>query len=473
MYIGGSMNPNRILTLKKSELRPSKSYVLYWMQQSQRVHFNHALEHAIQIANAKQLPVLVYFGLTPSYPEANARHYQFMLEGIKEVKKLLKKLHISFVLKIGSPDEMILPLLDQCDTLVMDYAHLRIPRLWRKKVLEISEVLHPELNIDMVESDLIVPTYIASDKVEYGAFTIRPKIHRHLPFYRDFKTLSIVSNEKPILLISDDELNDIPALIESFNIGHTVTASPFYKGGYLEASKVLSKFITKKAPHYLNSNDPSTSYTSNMSMYLHFGQISSLMIYEHLNLALSQGTIEQEVFDAYIEQLVVRRELAFNYVVYNTKYDQFEHITEPWAVQTMKEHEADERQYLYEKKDYIAFNTHDPYFNAAMKEMVYTGFMHNYMRMYWAKKIIEWSPSYKKAYDIILSLNNTYFIDGRDPNGYTGVAWCFGKHDRAWTERPIFGKLRYMNSDGLKRKFKINDYVNQMNAIEIKLRNGR
>ncbi|HPG43326.1 MAG TPA: FAD-binding domain-containing protein, partial [Acholeplasmataceae bacterium] len=169
-------------------------------------------------------------------------------------------------------------------------------------------------------------------------------------------------------------------------------------------------------------------------------------------------------FDQYVEQLLVRRELAFNYVTYQKGYDQFETMTEPWAYQTMKAHENDIRSYLYDKNDYINFRTHDPYFNAAMIEMVKTGYMHNYMRMYWAKKIIEWSPSFKEAYETIKYLNDTYFIDGRDPNSYTGIAWCFGKHDRAWTERNIFGKLRYMNDKGLEKKFDIKSYVLQMNA---------
>ena len=173
-------------------------------------------------------------------------------------------------------------------------------------------------------------------------------------------------------------------------------------------------------------------------MYIHFGQISTLEILDQLKMALDQEKITETVYEAYKEQIFIRRELAFNYCYYNPRYDTFNGMTEPWAYETMKIHQSDERVYLYTKDDYINYRTHDPYFNAAMKEMVETGFMHNYMRMYWAKKIIEWSHTHEEAYHTILSLNNAYFIDGRDPNSYTGVAWCFGKHDRAWTERPIF-----------------------------------
>jgi deoxyribodipyrimidine photo-lyase len=200
-------------------------------------------------------------------------------------------------------------------------------------------------------------------------------------------------------------------------------------------------------------------------MYLHFGQISSLELLERVYLALEQGQLKGESFDQYIEQLLIRRELAFNYVFYHQGYDSFETMTENWAYQTMNAHEFDHKDYLYDLETLETYQTHDVYFNAAMKQMVKTGYMHNYMRMYWAKKIIEWSPSFKKAYETTIYLNNKYFIDGRDPNSYAGVAWCFGKHDRAWTEREIFGKLRYMNAKGLERKFNINQYVNDMNAL--------
>lgn len=172
-------------------------------------------------------------------------------------------------------------------------------------------------------------------------------------------------------------------------------------------------------------------------MYLHFGQISSLEIYEKLHNSLSNGNIRKETYDQFVEQLIVRRELAFNYVYYNPGYEDFKLMTEPWAYLTMDLHKEDIREYNYEIEDYINYTTHDPYFNTAMKEMIITGYMHNYMRMYWAKKIIEWTETHEKAYETIKYLNNKYFIDGRNPNSFAGIAWCFGKHDRAWTERPV------------------------------------
>jgi deoxyribodipyrimidine photo-lyase len=458
------MNENRLLHIKDGKINKNKKYVLYWMQQSQRVHYNHALNYAIKLANKYELPLVCFFGLDDSYPEANERSFAFMLEGLKEVKDLLEKLGINFVLKFGKPQKTIMSYLDDAQMLIMDRGYLRHQRFWRKEVYQ--KVKDDEfLSIDMVDTDLVVPVHIASNKVEYGAYTIRPKIKKVYLDYRDFDKLEVLNNKGNLNLKSDDDLNDINELLSELNIDKSVKKSSFYHGGYKEASRLFSEFIQVKAVDYPQSSDPSLDVTSLMSMYLHFGQISSLELINRIYMALEHGQISGETFDQYIEQLLIRRELAFNFVFYQEKYDQFEYMTENWAYQTMSVHEFDHKEYLYDISDYESCDTHDPYFNAAMIQMVKTGYMHNYMRMYWAKKIIEWSPSFKKAYENILYLNNKYFIDGRDPNSYTGVAWCFGKHDRAWTNRHIFGKLRYMNDKGLERKFNIDLYVKKIDQL--------
>lgn len=463
------MNPKRITRIKPGIKPREGQYVLYWMQQAQRVHYNHALEHAITIANLNNLPVLVYFGLTANYPDANIRHYQFMLEGLREVQEILLKFHINFVLKLGSPEKSIVSLLDQAYALIMDQGYLKHQVNWRKKVVETIENNMYQMSVDIVDTDLIVPVHIASTKAEYGAYTLRPKIKKLFQEFRDFTQITPVRNQTSIRIDSDDDLSNIKLLLKKLDLDHVVEPSAFYKGGYLEASRHFFDFITYKAENYLNSNDPSTNYTSLLSMYLHFGQISSLEILERMTKALHHGQIEGEVYDAYIEQLLVRRELAFNYVTYQKGYDQFDQMTEPWAYMTMNEHALDQREYLYNEYEIEHSQTHDPYFNAAMKEMFYTGYMHNYMRMYWAKKIIEWTSSHEIAYKMILKLNNKYFIDGRDPNSYASIAWCFGKHDRAWTERSIFGKLRYMNAAGLERKFNISGYIDKVEEMVLEV----
>ena len=356
-------------------------------------------------------------------------------------------------------------MLDHASYVISDQGYLRHQKLWRNRLLKFINENHPDLPYDVVDTDLIVPIHIASNKAEYGAFTIRPKLKSIYMSFRDFKTLSELSNQLKIKIASDDENLDINQILHHLKLDESVTKSPLYRGGYREASNVLDYFIETKLNHYHESNDPSLKLTSHLSLYLHFGQISALEILDKVLTHSENNHVNGEALDGFIEQLLVRRELAFNYVYYQEGYDQFEHMTETWAYLTMREHDSDQRSYLYNATDYEAFKTNDPYFNAEMKEMGLTGYMHNYMRMYWAKKIIEWSQTFKEAYYTIIKLNNKYFIDGRDPNSYTGVAWCFGKHDRAWTEREIFGKLRYMNESGLKRKFDIEKYVAQMNEL--------
>ncbi|MDX9691181.1 MAG: deoxyribodipyrimidine photo-lyase [Acholeplasmataceae bacterium] len=457
------MHQDRLIRVREKKTTSNISkYVIYWMQQSQRVHFNHALNHAIELANKENLPLVVYFGLWSGYPDANIRHFKFMLEGLKEVKHILNHFGINFVLKIGKPEISLLPLLDDAHALVMDQGYLKHQKIMREYIINQSDI---NLNIDIVDTDLIVPVHIASNKVEYGAYTLRPKLKKLYLSFRDFKRIETIENKTVINLRSDHDLADIDGLLNQLELDRSVKPSSIYHGGYVEATKLFTTFVTHKINHYLESSDPSTNYTSLMSMYLHFGQISSLDILERLFLLLNQNQIDGQSFDAYVEQLLVRRELAFNYVYYQEGYNQFDRMTESWAYMTMNEHAFDKRDYLYSPVELELAQTHDVYFNAAMKEMYYTGYMHNYMRMYWAKKIIEWMPSYKEAYDTILYLNNKYFIDGRDANSYAGVAWCFGKHDRAWTERKIFGKLRYMNANGLERKFNILSYIDKVNEI--------
>jgi deoxyribodipyrimidine photo-lyase len=430
-----------------------------------RVFANHALTYAIELANQHHLPVVVYFGITPNYPSANLRHYTFMLEGLEEVARDLEQRKISFVIKLASPEVGMTSLLPRAHTVVMDFAYLRTPRSWRRQVYQQAKELQKPVVI--VESDLIVPVRVTSDKEEYAAATIRKKVWKHVPDFLDDPSLPDVQNVLIRNIPSDFDITDWRNVVLGFIIDHSVKPSPIYKGGYSQAILFLERYLSKYV--YQNEelpSDPSLDASSKLSMYLHFGQISPLDIYQRtLDYSGAKTPQMQANIDSLFEQLVVRRELAFNFVYYNEGYDQFDSMTYAWAYQTMKEHENDPREVLYTLADYENASTHDPYFNAAMLEMIHTGFMHNYMRMYWAKKIIEWSPSYEEAYRTSVYLDDKYFLDGRDPNGYTGVAWCYGKHDRAWTERSVFGKLRYMNAGGLERKFKINDYVKRWQSF--------
>jgi len=456
------MNNNRIEIIKKAKYSIDKGdFVLYWMQQSMRVNYNHALNYAIERANEVNLPVLVFFSIDSSFPDINIRNLSFMVEGLKEIEIELKKRGINFIIEVGQAVKLVEKYLSSTKLLVVDKGYLRYQRHIRKQCFDLIINKYEDIRVVMIDTDVIVPVSVASQKIEYGAYTIRPKLTKMYLDYLDFICIKQVDNKS--------ELNfgktDLDSLLSNIKIDSTISKSNVYKGGYEEAKSLLTQFIDEKINNYLDSNNPGEDLTSKMSMYLHFGQISSLEILEIILDGLKNNKIVHDAGKSFIEQLLVRRELAYNYVTYNLNYDQFYKISEPWAYKTLDEHLHDKREYLYTINDLITFKTHDIYFNTAMKEMVVTGYMHNYMRMYWAKKIIEWSPSYNEAYENIVFLNNKYFIDGRDANSYAGIAWCFGKHDRPWREREIFGKLRYMNDKGLERKFDMDLYIKRVDKL--------
>jgi deoxyribodipyrimidine photo-lyase len=313
-----------------------------------------------------------------------------------------------------------------------------------------------------VESDVIVPVETASPKEEYAAATIRRKINAQLD-----KFLKPIKAGKPVKKseINHDCVN-LHKIINKLDIDRSVEEAPNFQGGTNTAIKELESFIDSKLDRFADlRNNPSKEYLSNMSPYLHFGQISPVYIALKILKSDSPGA------DSYLEELIIRRELSVNFSYYNPNYQSIDCLPD-WALKTLKEHENDQRPYIYSLEELENANTHDPYWNAAQKEMVHTGKMHGYMRMYWGKKILEWVETPQEAYQIALQLNNKYELDGRDPNGYTGVAWCFGKHDRAWKERKVFGKVRYMNDKGLKRKFKIDKYVDRVDGIEELIEQG-
>ncbi len=457
------MHEHRLTTLLSCNVAGTGDYVLYWMQQSQRVAYNHALEFAIQKANKLNLPLVVLFVVTNTYLGANERHYTFMFEGLIEVKKQLENLGITFCIRIGDFDKIVSEYAVNAHSVIFDLGYLHHQRQWRKDVLQALKKLDQPMNAYIVESDVIVPVRKAYHKGAYGAYVIRPHLLKKYHEYRDFSRLSNLYNKQNLHLVSDVDLTNL-AFMSHLNIDHSVAKTPYFHGGYSHAKKALETFIQDKLPFYLDRSDPSLMVQSYLSMYLHFGHISPLDILEEID----QLSIDETIKNAFIEQLLVRRELDYNYVYYHPQYDLFEHMSEPWAYQSMHMHENDKREYLYRAEEIEASHTHDRYFNAAMDEMKLTGFMANYMRMYWAKQIIAWTSSYKEAYDLIVTLNNKYFIDGRNPNSYMNIAWCFGKMDRPWPEKAVWGKLRSMNSNGLKRKFDMETYVAHIERLRQK-----
>jgi len=441
------IHPQRIQYLNNLPERPGR-YILYWMQASQRARFNHALEYAIEQANARSLPVVALFAITGDFPDANARHYSFMLEGLNETRESLAKRGIALIFRHASPERAALELSKDAALVVVDRGYLHIEREWRTRLAE-----KIDRRFVQVESNVVVPVETASDKEEFSARTIRPKIHKLLETFlvpvkhRRTRVPSLNLN------LSSLDISDVPKTLRRLRIDSSVNPVDTFRGGASQAKKHLAKFLTHKLARYPDDrNDPNVDGLSNMSPYLHFGQISPLEI------ALEVLEADGQPAETYIEELVVRRELSMNFVFYNDSYDRLDSLPQ-WALDELDAHRKDRRAAEYSLEQWEQAKTHDPYWNAAQTEMTTTGKMHGYMRMYWGKKILEWTVTPEEAYRIALYLNNKYELDGRDENGFTGVAWCFGKHDRAWGIHPVYGKIRYMNANGLRRKFDADEYA--------------
>jgi len=445
----------RVQNLNEEEVRDG-DYVLYWMQSSQRAEQNHALEYAVQRANDLGQRLLVVFGLTSDYPEANLRHYTFMLEGLKDAQEALKKRGIKMVVRRGSPDEVTIEAGKDASIIVTDRGYMRSQKRWRERVAE-----RVGCRMIQVESDVVVPVQLASGRQEHAARTLRPRIGEYLEEF--LVELGTTKPEKQSLGMTAGglDLSDIQEVLDGMDLDRSVGAlSHLYRGGTSEAKKIFRRFVKGSLGDYVeHRNQPQTDDVSHMSKYLHFGHISPIW----LALQVRKASTKEDNIESFVEELVVRRELSMNFVFYNPDYDSYSNLPD-WAKKTLQEHRNDEREYTYTRKQLENAETHDEYWNAAMREMVHTGYMHNYMRVYWGKKILEWSNTPEYAYRTTLYLNNKYFLDGRDSNSFANVAWVFGQHDRGWTEREVFGKVRYMSAGGLERKTKPDQYVEKVES---------
>ncbi len=438
-----------------NELRPTKKGpVAYWMSRDQRSRDNWALLYAQQIALDYKVPLVVFFCLVSEFLGATIRQYRFMLEGLKQVERRLQDKKIPFILLQGNPEVKIPEFVEdyQVSALVTDFDPLRIKKSWKRK-------LNRKISLPFCEVDAhnIIPCWVASPKQEYGAYTIRSKIKKLLPrFLSEYPRLKTQTAKIKM------PANDWKAIEESLSVDSSVTVVEWIKPGEEEALKMMRHFMSQKLSLYPEDrNDPTKDGVSNLSPYLHFGQVSSQRIALEVKKSTRKG-------GAYLEELIIRKELADNYCFYNEHYDTFQGFPD-WAKKTLDEHRRVPRPYLYSRKQLEMAETHDDLWNAAQMEMVKRGKMHGYMRMYWAKKILEWTPSPEKAQKIAIDLNDKYELDGRDPNGYTGVAWSIGGvHDRAWPERPVFGKVRFMSYNGCRSKFDVPGYIEKINKLQFK-----
>lgn len=441
------INEKRVRLLQKGN--ETNGPVVYWMSRDQRVHDNWALLFAQMLAVEKKKLLIVLFNLVPDFLEATIRQYGFMLKGLQKVESELSRYNIPFFLLAGKTDEQIPEFLKQINAsiLVSDFDPLRIKRIWKRDVAR-------QISIPFYEVDAhnIVPCLYVSDKIEFAAYTIRPKIHKALiEFMDEFPSLKKMNKGE----ITNDKI-DWLKIQKLLKIDFEVKEVDWIKSGENAAQKTFNYFLKNKFENYHElKNDPTKDYQSNLSPYLHFGQISAQRI--ALDTEKFKGNSESK--KVFLEELIVRRELSDNFCYFNKNYDSFDGFHD-WAKTSLNEHRKDEREFVYSLVQFEQAKTHEDLWNAAQMEMVNTGKMHGYMRMYWAKKILEWSKSPEEALKIATYLNDKYELDGRDPNGYTGIAWSIGGiHDRPWFERPVYGKIRYMNRNGAEKKFDIKSYI--------------
>lgn len=425
--------------------------VLYFMRRDQRVEHNWALLYAQEKALERKVPLLVLFNLEIIPERSNLRQYDFLFGGLKEVEAELSALNIPFFMTEGKSGETVPAFIKEhgVGELVMDFNPLHYARKRRDAVLK-----HIAISAVEVDARNIIPCWHASEKEEFAAYTFRPKVHRELTEFLTripaAKNHPHPHKKKPTKIKWEEVLKSLP-------IDRTVVPAPYITPGSKAALLQLKQFVARTIDSYdVVRNDPTQNGVSGLSPYLHFGQISA----QHVAWVISNNTdIKKEAREAFLEELIVRRELADNYCLYNDNYDKVTGA-HAWAQKTILEHKNDPREHVYTKDELEAGLTHDDLWNAMQNQMVTEGKMHGWCRMYWGKKILEWTPDVQTAIDIALYLNDKYELDGLDPNGVTGVMWSLcGVHDRAWNERPIFGKIRYMNYAGAKRKFDIKSYI--------------
>jgi len=448
------MNSDRARILKKA--RHKRGPVAYWMSRDQRAEDNWALTFAQELAINGGSALGVIFTLSDDFLGAALRQYGFMLRSLVEIEEALAEKKIPFALLRGDPGEAVSDFAEEqsVSAIVTDFSPLATKRSWNERVIQ-------RLAVPVYEVDAhnIVPSWRASPKQEYSARTFRQKIKRLLPlFCEEFPSLKVHPHPWDL-----GGRVDWDRIWRDLDVDRTVPEVNWIFPGAAAAREALQRFLNEKLSSYdRDRNDPNRDGQSNLSPYLHFGMISAARI----ALEAVRADADPKSKAAFLEELVVRRELSDNFCYYNPGYDSFEAFPD-WAKKSLNDHRSDPREHLYDQKELERAETHDDLWNAAQREMVLRGKMHGYMRMYWAKKILEWTESPEEAQKIAIYLNDRYELDGRDPNGYAGIAWSIGGvHDRAWGEREIFGNVRYMSRRGAESKFNVGSYVERIGTPE-------
>ncbi len=482
-----NINSYRKFDRNDNEPNPDGDYVLYWMQINRRFQYNYALEYAVAWANKLDKPLLIYEGLSIEYPWASDRFHTFIMEGMKENLVYASDNNLNYYSfvepEVRAGKGLFYELAQNACTVISDEYPVFIIKKHNEQVADKIDI--PYTTID---SNGIIPLGV-TEKDPYSAYLFRKIMQKHFKEaftnppkkdpISDLKNTSKIELSKSFLNKyppADKQLNDIPGTISNMDIDHEVGALEI-TGTRKAALGKLGHFVGHSLLEYDEKrNDPDEKKTSGLSPWLHFGKISEYEIvktvFEHqpegwsLDDLTPNGGKNSGFFNgddniqSFLDEVITWREVGFHYAHHVDNYDEFESLPD-WAKKTMAEHKDDEREWEYTLEELEFSKTHDEIWNAAQTQLREAGIIHNYLRMLWGKKVIEWTPDHKTALDYLIELNNKYAIDGRDPNSYSGIFWCFGRFDRAWQERDIFGKLRYMTSESTRKKVKLDQYLSR------------
>lgn len=478
-------NSDRIFKRNDLEPNPQGKYVLYWMQINRRFHYNFALEYAVERANELGKPLLILEAFSCDYPWATDRSHTFMMQGMKEHLDYAESQNLNYVSftegKPGEYDRLLKKLASNAAELITDEYPVFIMK-------ERNSHYPDELNLPYttVDSNGLIPLGL-TEKDPYSAYFFRKIMQKHFveaftnpPANHPLSQLEVNTRLDLNDLLPDDfpdpaeSLNNISRFIERLDINHEV--GPVEKNGTRAAALgKLGHFIRDGLLEYDEKrNDPDLDKTSGLSPWLHFGKISEYEIVKAVLEHQPEGWALDKItfnkgstggffngnpnIDSFLDEVITWREVGFHFAHHRDDYDRLDSLPD-WVQKTLDQHRDDPREWNYSYDELAASQSHDDIWNAAQTQLREEGIIHNYLRMLWGKKVIEWTPDPETALQYLIDLNNTYALDGRDPNSYSGIFWCFGRFDRAWQERPVFGKLRYMTSDSTRKKVKLKEYL--------------
>jgi deoxyribodipyrimidine photo-lyase len=482
---------SRIRVINTRPLNANGDFVLYWMTMARRTRSNYGLERAVRCAKELKKPLLVLEALRCDYPDASDRFHQFLLDGMRDNAAAMRRgraLYYPYVEPApGAGRGLLQELSARACVVVTDY----YPAYFLPRMLK-AAAAQSGVRLEAVDSNGLLPLAAADGRAFPVARSYRAFVQRELPAHLaelpEDSPLSLLGRGPRLASVPTSVLERWPAAtptllrggsaLSGLPIDHTVppVATP---GGPAAAARQLKSFVTHGLGRYNDErNHPDADATSHLSPYLHFGHISAHEVFHALmnkerwttrRLGRRAGGKRDGWWgvspgaEAFLDQLAVWRELAFNSCENVPRFDEYDSLPD-WARQTLGKHQRDKRPHQYDQPTLEAAETHDDVWNAAQRQMVRDGWFHGYMRMLWGKKILEWSPSPEAALTRMQSIMNRYALDGRDPNSYAGYAWVLGRYDRPWPERPIFGTVRYMTSASARRKLKLREYLERYGA---------